>query len=301
MPDKPWNSVLELDSQRNIVSGSEAGLADAIRNAADLRIYTEFLYNEHIDPLSDCTELIQEVSEFAVTYLVKDSWSAGLMSLRQPMNLAAGFGPRASMSFFLYNQNGQQAIGRPYLDNADENLQETTRKFYSHPEMPKMHIQSQFDQDTNAPAQNFIYDFESYRYCVRDDWKEVLSHDAEGNVVSGDIDALIDTFVRGGELKAAVRSLCDSLSGDGDRLDHELFTRAGPGYYFTERNLFVAGSHPIIRVKPGVPMLYESGGWDFGWLSLRTNGRVIYRRCDPYTLKFEDLDLKFPIRWFVRG
>lgn len=38
------------------------------------------------------------------------------MTLRQPIELTEGFGERPSMSFFLYNQDGRQAIARPYLD-----------------------------------------------------------------------------------------------------------------------------------------------------------------------------------------
>ena len=40
-------SVLELDMNRNIISGSPKDLRDAIRRGADLRIYTEFRHNEH--------------------------------------------------------------------------------------------------------------------------------------------------------------------------------------------------------------------------------------------------------------
>ncbi|RKX97226.1 MAG: hypothetical protein DRZ90_06885, partial [Spirochaetes bacterium] len=61
---KSWKNVLELSSNRNIVSGSEKALCDAIGRGADLRIYTEFRHNEHIDTSSDNNDLISEVSEF---------------------------------------------------------------------------------------------------------------------------------------------------------------------------------------------------------------------------------------------
>ena len=56
---------------------------------------------------------------FAVTYLVHgDSgpWVAGVMTQRQPIECPTGFGPRPSLSLFLYNQDGHQAIARPFLD-----------------------------------------------------------------------------------------------------------------------------------------------------------------------------------------
>ena len=112
-----WKCALELDANRSVVSGSTSELAEAIGRAADLRIYTEFLHNEHIDVGSPSNERIREVAEFGVTYRVDQKWVAGIMSLRQPIELPNGFGPRSSMSFFMYNQDGTQAIARPYLDD----------------------------------------------------------------------------------------------------------------------------------------------------------------------------------------
>jgi len=33
---------------------------------------------------------------------------------------------------------------------------------------------------------------------------------------------------------------------------------------------------------------------------VRTDGHVVYRRCDPYTLTFSDQPLRHAARWFVR-
>ena len=296
-----WNCVLELNTERQTVAGSEKALADAIRRGCDLRVYTEFIHNEHIDVTSDSTERIREVAEFGVTYLLADSWTAGVMSLRQPVSLPDGFGPRASMSFFLYNQNGQQAIARPHLDG-----QQTTRdlgapQIDDHIDMPKYHAQDGWDQQTNAPSQNFIYDFDLYRFYVRDEWREVLSHDADGAVQSGSVHDLADAFSQGCEVKVGVRGLCGNLAEDSTPVvDHEVFVQTGSCYYYTAQQLFIAGTHPTIRVKPALPLVYTSRGWDFGWLMARTDGLVVYRRCDPYTLAFEDITNHYAVRWFVR-
>ncbi len=293
-----WNCALELDSERNIIAGSEQALADAIRRGADLRIYTEFIHNEHIDVTSDRAELIQEVSEFGVTYLLDDTWVAGLMSLRQPIALPGSFGPRPSMSFFLYNQNGQQAIARPFLDGVPPTGTPGPSTVVEPEGMAKYHTQDSWDQDTNAPSSNFVYDFEVFRYNVCDRWTEVLAHDETGAVESGSIDALRDAFAKGCAVKVGIRGLCADL-GDGAAIPHEVFVDVGPCYYYTEEKLFIGGSHPLIRVKPSVPMKYESMGWDFGWLMPRTDGRTVYRRCDPHSLAFEDRESHYGIRWFV--
>ena len=293
-----WSCALELDAERNTVAGSEQALADSIRRGADLRIYTEFVHNEHIDVTSDRAEPIQEVAEFGVTYLLNDSWVAGIMSQRQPIELPSGFGSRPSMSFFLYNQNGQQAIARPFLDGVPP----TGKPGPSLPEtplsMPKYHTEDCWDAETNAPSTNFVYDFAVFRFNVRDTWTEVLSHDATGAVQSGSIDALRDAFSDGCAVKAGVRGLCAGMA-DGADTDHEVFVNVGSCYYYTQGKLFIGGSHPLVRVKPGIPVRYESQGWDFGWLMLRTDGHIVYRRCDPYTLAFNDQEAQRAIRWFV--
>jgi len=296
----PWEPVLELRADRSIAAGSPAALCAALRRGADLRIYTEFRHNEHIDPTSDNPELIREVSEFRATYVIEERWAAGIMTLRQPISLPDGFGPRPSMSFFLYNQDGQQAIARPFLDGGPVSaepgpapLGEDWRAY------PKYHQQDNWDAGTNAPSHNFVYDFDVYRFYVCDNWQELLAHDAEGSVLAGSVEALADAFTRGAELKVGVRDLCTDLAGDAGPT-HEVFIQAGPGYYYTQRKLFIAGSHPLTRVRPAIPLAYRSRGWDFGWLMLRTDGQVALLLYDPYTLKPFRRQGRYAIRWFAR-
>ena len=296
-----WACALTLDADRKITAGSAESLAGAIRAGADLRINTEFRFNEHIDVTSDNPELILEVAEFGVTYLLEDRWVAGVMGLRQPVTLPLGFGPRPSMSFFLYNQDGSQAIARPHLDGRSLGGQPGPSPLDIFPNMAKYHCQNSWDGATNAPSSNFIYDFNTYRFWVGARWREVLAHDATGEVRRGSVRALTDAFAAGSEVKIGVGGICDELAPAGKPpVAHELFIQAGSCYYHTGQRLFVAGTHPLVRVRPAIPMRYGSGGWDFGWLVLRTDGQVVYRRCDPYTLHFTDVTLRLPIRWFVR-
>ena len=295
------HNPLTLDSDRRVRAGSAEALAAAIRRGADLRIGTQFRHNEHIDTTSDNPELVHEVAEFRVTYLLEDRWTAGIMTLRQPVGLPDGFGPRPSMSFFLYNQNGQQAIARPHLDGAHPTGRPGPSPPEDHSAMPKYHQHDCWDAGTNAPGSNFIYDFDLYQFWVRDDWREVLAHTADGAVVDGSVDALDEAFARGCEVKACIRGLCADLAEEPARaVDHEVFVQVGSCYYYTERKLFIAGSHPVVRVRPAIPLRYVSRGWDFGWLVLRTDGLVASRLCNPYTLEFRDSEGRHAIRWFVR-
>ena len=167
--------------------------------------------------------------------------------------------------------------------------------------MPKYHTEDAWDAQTNAPSSNFVYEFDYYRFIVRDDWREVLANTSNGAVRSGSLEALIEAFQSGCEIKIAVADLGNDLADDGEEpVSHEIFMHAGSCYYYTEQKLFIASSQPVVRVKPAIPLRYTTGGWDYGWLVLRTDGHVVYRRCDPYTLKFNDRAMPCALRWFVR-
>jgi hypothetical protein len=296
-----WTLALELDGERSISGGSRSALSDAIRRAADLRIYTEFRHNEHIDVTSDSTEVVREVAEFGETYLLQDSWAAGIMTLRQPVDLPRGFGPRPSMSFFLYNQDGQQAIARPHLDGPASSGTPGPSPLTGDLSMPKLHQQDSWDASTNAPSHNFIYDFDVFRFWVRDNWNEVLAHDDDGAVRSGSVEALADAFSNGSEVKVGISGLCADLAdGPADSIEHEVFIQVGSCYYYTEARLFIGATHPFVRVRPAVPLAYGSRAWDFGWAMAKTDGRAELLLADPYSLKFRRLQERYPIRWFVR-
>lgn len=296
-----WRCTLELNSHREVLTGDPADLGAAISRGADLRIQTEFRHNEHIDVDSPNAERIREVAEFGVTYRIDQKWSAGIMSLRQPIELPEGFGARPSMSFFLYNQDGTQAIARPHLDG---HLSEGTLG-PAPPEpprnMPKYHVLNCWDTGTNAPSQNFVYDFDIFRFHVNDSWREVLRHSGIGEVEAGSVEALVEAFSSGCEIKLGIANLCaDLASGNESVPSHEVFVQGGSAYYYTEQKLFMIGTHPVVRVKPAVPLRYATTNWDFGWLFVRSDGHVVYRRCDPYTLKFNDRFARHAMRWFVR-
>ena len=204
------------------------------------------------------------------------------------------------MSFFLYNQNGDQAIARPYLDGMSLMRTPGPSPSDATNDMSKFHTQVSWDRETNAPSINFVYDFDVYRFWVQDSWEEVFSNDENGEATTGSLETLVEAFSDGREVKVAVSGLANSLTDGESDVEHEVYVQVGSCYYYSEQKLFMVGSHPVVRVKPGVPVIYESNGWDFGWLMLRTDGRVVYRRCDPYTLSFDDRKTRHSIRWFVR-
>ncbi len=297
----PWRNTITLDASRNLVAGDVQALRQAIARGADLRIYSEFRHNEHIDTASHNGDLIQETMDMRATYLIDDCWCAGVITLRQPVALPNGFGPRPSLSLFLYNEDGSQAIARPMLDGVPAAGSPGPSPPHDHSEMPKYHEQSRWDDETNAPSSNFVYDFDTLRYFVRDDWQLALHHSSTGEVLAGSYDQIAQVFSQGVEWKISVKGLCADLAELGTEvLPHEVFIQAGSCYLYTGERLMIAASHPLPRIRPSVPLRYASGNWDYAWLVARSDGRVSRLAYNPYTLQPTESSGKYEIKWYYR-
>lgn len=301
-PAATWTNLLTLDESRQIIAGSPQALREAIGRGGDLRIYSEFRHNEHIDTSSSLNELIQETMDMRVTYLIDGRWCGGILTIRQPVDLPVKFGPRPSLSLFMYNENGLQAIARPYLDGQTPT---TLERGYAapvpDPTMPKYHEYDRWDVGTNAPSSNFAYDFDQLRYFVRNDWQLVLHHAADGTVLEGSREAVAEAFSRGVEWKVGIHNLCADLVPAGETvLPHDVFIQAGSCYLYTEQSLMIASTHPLARVRPAIPLTYSSGNWDYAWLLARSDGHVAKLIVDPYTLQTSRSAGQHEIRWYCR-
>jgi hypothetical protein len=301
-----WKCALELRPDRSVAAGSTTALCDAIRRGADLRVYTEWLYEEHIAPDLSYPDprhngLLQEVIDMRETMLVGDRHAAGITTLRQAMMPITGFnlGAPNRMSYFLYGMDGQQCCANLRLDDTKPTAQPgSSRVAPKPPSMPKMSEMEENDLGTLAPSRNFIYDFDVYRYFVRDDWTPILAHDENGGVTAGSWDAFHQAHREGREFKAGIAGLCGDLPGAS--LRHEVFTMLGSGWVHTAMKTYEVSTHPLVRIAPAIPMKYKSRGWDVAWVILRTDGKAKVRSLDPYTRRFRDWETRLACRWFVR-
>jgi hypothetical protein len=299
-----WSDALTLNTDNSVRGGSGQTLAAAIGRGADLRLYLEFRHDEHLEPGSDIKDVVQDVVDLRVTYLIEDRWSAGIMTQKLPMNMPHGWGPRASMSFFMCNQDNFQSSARPYLDGTPATGTVGPSPSRNDDAMPKIRYFKNWDAGTNAPSFSFTYEYEVTRFIVNDVWQEVFAHDAEGHPTTGSRKDLVDAFAQGCEIKVGIRGLCADLQPTPLKaLDHEVFVQVGASYHYPRHprdGSFMSCSQPVVRCRPQIPLVYESRGWDFGWLMPRTDGTVFRWLVDPYTLQFQKSEGRYPVRWFVR-
>ncbi len=302
-----WTLALELAPDRSVRAGSKEALAGAIGRGADLRVYTEFLFEEHIapggngDPSLD--GLIREVIDFRETILVDGHHVGAITTQRQPLEPPFGFnGTEPKMSFFMYTGDGEQALANLVFRGIDGAPAPGTRTVEPPPpDMPKMSEQEYFDVGTTGPTRNFVYDMETYRFWVRDDWEEVLAHDAEGTsrrARSMPSRRRRSPGARSGSASATSRRVSAAPTSRSCRT--RCSPRSDPGSCTRVHGCMPRLTHPLVRVAAAVPLRYASGNWDVAWVFLRTDGAARVRRLDPYTRTWEDHEARFGCRWFAR-
>lgn len=291
-----WTCALALDNARCVTSGSRQALAAAVRRGADVRCYTTFDYGEHMNVPDSKVGLVQEMMNFPLTYWLEGEHTAAIQTTRYPANCSLGFGERPSLSFFLYNENGQFGIARPYLDGGcgDPRMGVAAAD-------GRYRVLEAADDRSPCPCENATYEFGMYRWWVRDDWEEVLSHDAAGRVAGGSLAGLRQAFRAGRSLKVGVGGLCADLSpAHVAQCAHEVFTELGPIYNHEDQGFLGGESFPLVRVAPAVPLVYRSGNWNYGWILPRTDGIVHQLVIEPPTHRFIRTEGRHAIRWFAR-
>ena len=293
---KTLSCVLEMDPQRNILSGSTAALNEKIKSGSDLRISTGFIHNEHIDPSSDDDQLIVETSTFAETVLIDGRWSAYFMTLRQPVGLPTGFGPSNALSLFLYNQNGQQAVARLIMDPTES--AEASTDVVDDAPFKKTHTINSFDAGTPGYSKNFIYDFESFRYLANDCYEEIFANDENGNCVFGSVKALEEAYAEGRAIKIAVSGISGVLWGDTGHTD-EIYIHCASSYYYTKDRLMITNSLPFVSIPADIPLAYKPRSYRYCWMIARNDGRVEIRGFNPFDKKWNTCMTHLPIRWFA--
>jgi hypothetical protein len=164
--------------------------------------------------------------------------------------------------------------------------------------IPKMSCTQLNDEGTSGPSLQFVYEFERYRYWVRDDWELMLAHGADGTVTDGSWRDLHDAHRAGRDIKIGLVNLSADLAAEA--MEHVVFSPAGSSWTHAPTELIETMSHPLIRVAPGKPFAYSSGNWDVSWVFIRSTGEATIRRLDPYTRRFEDRKTRLGCRWYVR-
>ncbi len=290
---------MELNEQREVVGGSFADLAQAIKRGATVRCCTTFDYGEHM-----CSHpeegFVEENMDFAVAYWLEGDRSAAIEAVRFPANASLGFGATPSLSFFLNNDCGQNGIGRPIFAPPLPDAPARGKSGSITPEPTKYHGIDSFDADTRYPSSNFTYDFGYYKWYVDERWEMLGENDAQGNIVAGSLADIQEASRFGCDIRVGVQGLCNYLSKDSAPMDHWVFVDMGPMYNHQDAGYIGGESRPLVRLAPNAPMVYRHGNWDFGWILPRTDGVVHCLRIDPATREFIREEVRLSVKWFAR-
>lgn len=288
--------VLSLNAQRKIVHGSTRLLNRKLAGGADLRISTGFRHNEHIDPASPDDQLVNETSTFAETVLIDGKWSAGFMTLRQPVQLLRGFGEANALSLFVYNQDGSQGLARLGLDGT---IDRTVRRDFEEDAGAKTRTFAIHDEKTAGVSTSFIYEFENFDFFVTDSYRELYAHDRNGRRTNGRLGDLERAYRRGRGIKLAVKGLSEVLWGDTGHVD-EIFLHCGSSYHYTESRMMITSSLPFVSVPADIPLAYKPRSFLYCWIVARSDGHLEVRTFDVFKRRWKTRSARLPLRWFAQ-
>ena len=161
--DHGWTTALELGPDRGVRAGSKEALVAALARGADLRMYTEFIFEEHIEPgwMGDpaLRGPIREVIDFRQTIVVDGRHAAGMTTLRQPLHPPFGFnGTDAKMAYFFYTSDADQARANLLIAGPEADAARAARIAPGGPVvnppppgMAKMSVEEAYDLGTLGP------------------------------------------------------------------------------------------------------------------------------------------------------
>jgi len=287
--------AMTLNPKLEIIQGSVVNLNSLLAAGADLKVSTGFTFNEHIDINSKDDQTVAETSTFAQTVIIDDHWSAGFMTLRQPVELPNGFGTANSLSLFLYNQNGLQAMAKLVLDGQVEKALNNDTDDFGY---VKNHLISMNDQGTCGVSRNFIYDFDFMAFSLNDIYEELFANSKEGICVGGSIDGMAEAYAKGRGIKLAVKDISEALWGKSTHSD-EHFLHCASSYYLTKEKVMIASSLPFISVPADIPLTYKARSYKYCWLVARSDGRVEIRSYSPFENKWLTQTMRTKLRWFA--
>ena len=292
---KNWTCLFRENEKREVVAGSMQALADAVARGADIKGYTTFDYGEHMSAPDSREGLIQEMMCFSTVYLLEGRHVAGIQTTRYPAKCSLGFGDTTSLSFFVNNANCQNGVARLFL-GGQVGQAKPAIDFVG-----KYKVIDASDAVSPCPSENFTYDFGEYAWWGSDTWREVLAHDARGDVVRGSLLELREAFRAGASIKVGVKDLCADLAAPGEiPVLHEVFVELHSIYNHEDSGFLGGESQPLVRVAPSIPLKYKSGNWNCGWILPRTDGVVHQLILNPYTHEFSRTQGCCAIRWFIR-
>ena len=295
MSEPGWSMVLELAPDRSVTAGSKEALAAAIGRGADLRIYTEFLYEEHILPGGgddrSLDGLIREVIDFRETILVDGRYVAAHHDPAPAARAAARLQRPRSEDVVLPVHDGRRpgpgqprarradAVGRRPASGRSSRRRPTCRRWASR------------SSSTSGPPDR--------RGTSSTTWRSTATSSATSGRRSWPTTPMAASrparsprsrrprSPAARSRSGSATSAADLASDGAPSVAHEVFTLVGSGFVHVRAGLYVTLTHPLVRVAGAIPLRYGSGNWDVAWVFLRTDGEAQVRRLDPYTREWE--------------
>ena len=207
----------------------------------------------------------EETLYFQQTYAGQGDTFAGLMTHHHSYAHRGSLAAQPYFSFFKYDTSGTFSQVKWMLDN-------------------------------RALDESQPYQYGVYRWYVCHRWRVVYEHDADGNRVSGDLDALKEHIRAGHSIKVGVRQLFGIQNDDPSGPDHISFLNIMQP--LIQDGHVGANCDFILSGAPQWPFTWRDGlavGMVWPWSS----GEIICHLVEPGKLPFKRTTVRRAMRWLV--
>ena len=188
-----WVELCRVGRDFRPMQGDVAAVAEAVRQGADLRRFSTYSPKK--------IGMIEETMTLQTTWVFDNEHVGGLATLRQPVDCALDFHSDPCMAYWIFNVTAPSAMAFvPLNGQAADGATGNWARVENHP----------FTEETDVEWLS-----REYRWWVRNDWKEICSHDEQGHAVHGTWRDIQRAANNGCVLKVGIRNLWGYLMPPG--------------------------------------------------------------------------------------
>ena len=267
------------NGQHQVVEGSVAAVAEAVRTGADLRRFSTYYLKG--------SGLVEETMALQTTWVFDDQNVGGLQTLRHPVLSGLGIQMEPSIALWIFGVTAPQSSafvplhGKP-MPNATGEWAQVNNNAYGRAE--KEYVPNR------------------YHWWARSDWEQICVHDENGNPSLGSWEEMRKAANDGYMLKVGIKNLWSYLLPSAAEVpEHEVFIESTTDFSHVEEQFFTVLTQPTFLIEPCLPLNFVGENFFPGWLVVFSDGRVQRQILNPSTMQWERTWDRYSVRWFVRG
>jgi hypothetical protein len=270
------NLLCVTDKDYFPISGSVASAASAVRLGCDLHRFSTYLL--------EGTGIVEETMKMQTTWLFDNDNVGGFQTLRHPVEGGLGVSMRPCMALWIFSVANIQRCAFVPLDGKAMG-EKTWAKINNEP--------YSLAKDEFVPSR--------YIWKAINGWEQIYAHDKHGDPLVGNWNHLSEAVSDGCVIKVGIKNLWSVMTPSLKECeDHEVFIECTTNFAHRDEKFFSCLTLPTFMLQPVLPLLFKDGYFVYGWLVVRSDGKVQLQIFDASSMSWKTTWKRFAIRWFAK-